>query len=184
MDIDRAVRNRTQRARRAGQGHPRRRRDRAARSRSASTRSASSPPRTTGAPTARCCSPPPGVGDYISGVILFDETIRQSAADGTPFPKLLAATRASSPASRSTPARSRSPLADGETVTEGLDGLRERLAEYHALGARFAKWRATYTITDDAAVAATASTSTRTRSRATPRCARKRASCRSSSPRC
>ena len=57
--------------------------------------------------------------------------------------------RGSSPASRSTPAPSRSPCAEGETVTEGLDGLRERLAEYRELGARFAKWRATYTITDE-----------------------------------
>ena len=66
--------------------------------------------------------------------------------------------RASSPASRSTSARSRCAFADGETVTEGLDGLRERLAEYRALGARFAKWRATYIDHRRAAVRSTAST--------------------------
>ena len=126
-----------------------------------------------------------GVGEYISGVILFDETIRQDAADGTPLVEGARVARASSPASRSTRAPSRSPAADGETVTEGLDGLRERLAEYASLGARFAKWRARHhhrpTSLPDAR---TASTRTRTRSRATPRCARRRASCRSSSPRC
>ena len=60
-------------------------------SRSASTRSASSPPKRTAAPTASCSSRREGAEEFISGVILFDETIRQSAADGTPFPKLLAA---------------------------------------------------------------------------------------------
>ena len=116
-------------------------------------------------------------------MILFDETIRQSADDGTPFPKLLADQGVIPGIKVDTGAK---PLAgsDGETVTEGLDGLRERLAEYHGLGARFAKWRATYTITDALPVAATATTSTRTRWRATRRCARKPASCRSSSPRC
>ena len=89
----------------------------------------------------------PGAEEYISGVILFDETIRQQALDGTPFPKLLER-RGSSPGSRST--RARKPLANapGETVTEGLDGLRERLEEYRGLGARFAKWRAVISIGD------------------------------------
>ncbi len=87
------------------------------------------------------------VGDYISGVILFDETIRQDAADGTPLVKLLEGQGIIPGIKVDLGAK---PLAgaDGETVTEGLDGLRERLAEYHSLGARFAKWRATYTITD------------------------------------
>jgi fructose-bisphosphate aldolase class I len=88
-----------------------------------------------------------GVGDYISGVILFDETIRQDAADGTSLVKLLEGQGIIPGIKVDLGAK---PLAgaDGETVTEGLDGLRERLAEYHSLGARFAKWRATYTITD------------------------------------
>ncbi len=86
------------------------------------------------------------VGDYISGVILFDETLRQDAADGTPLVKLLESQGIIPGIKVDVGAK---PLAgaDGETVTEGLDGLRERLAEYRSLGARFAKWRATYTIT-------------------------------------
>jgi fructose-bisphosphate aldolase class I len=89
----------------------------------------------------------PGAGDHISGVILFDETIRQSTDDGTPFPQLLESQGIIPGIKVDTGAK---PLAgsEGETVTEGLDGLRERLAEYRHLGARFAKWRATYTITD------------------------------------
>jgi len=89
----------------------------------------------------------PGAEEHISGVILFDETIRQSGLDGTPFPKLLAGRGIIPGIKVDTGAK---PLAgaEGETVTEGLDGLRERLAEYSELGARFAKWRATYTITD------------------------------------
>jgi fructose-bisphosphate aldolase class I len=89
----------------------------------------------------------PGANDHISGVILFDETIRQATTDGVPFPQLLADQGVIPGIKVDTGAK---PLAgaDGETVTEGLDGLRERLAEYHHLGARFAKWRATYTITD------------------------------------
>jgi fructose-bisphosphate aldolase, class I len=89
-----------------------------------------------------------GVEDYISGVILFDETIRQSSADGTPFAKVLA-DRGIVPGIKVDTGAKQLALAEkGETVTEGLDGLRERLAEYAELGARFAKWRATYTITD------------------------------------
>ena len=83
-----------------------------------------------------------GLGEHISGVILFDETIRQSALDGTPFPEFLAKADMIPGIKVDTGAK---PLAafPGETVTEGLDGLRERLAEYRQLGARFAKWRAT-----------------------------------------
>jgi fructose-bisphosphate aldolase class I len=83
----------------------------------------------------------PGAGDHISGVIMYDETIRQAASDGTPFPSLLASRGMMSGIKVDTGAK---PLAgaDGETITEGLDGLRERLAEYHDLGASFAKWRA------------------------------------------
>jgi fructose-bisphosphate aldolase, class I len=88
-----------------------------------------------------------GAADFISGVILFDETIRQHASDGSRLVELLEAQGIIPGIKVDLGAK---PLAgaEGETVTEGLDGLRERLAEYHSLGARFAKWRATYTITD------------------------------------
>jgi fructose-bisphosphate aldolase class I len=89
-----------------------------------------------------------GAEEYISGVILFDETIRQSAEDGTPFPKLLES-KGIIPGIKVDKGAKPLALADGETVTEGLDGLRERLAEYRELGARFAKWRATYSIDAD-----------------------------------
>ena len=90
----------------------------------------------------------PGVEDYISGVILFDETIRQSASDGTPFPKLLES-KGIIPGIKVDTGAKPLALANHETVTEGLDGLRDRLTEYRKLGARFAKWRATYSITDE-----------------------------------
>ena len=78
---------------------------------------------------------------YISGVILFDETIRQQGADGTPLVTLIE--RAGSlPGIKADLGTKPLPFGPGEVVTEGLDGLRERLAEYRALGARFAKWRA------------------------------------------
>jgi fructose-bisphosphate aldolase class I len=82
-----------------------------------------------------------GAEAYISGVILYDETIRQSESKGLPFPQLLASKGIVPGIKVDTGAK---PLAlfPGETVTEGLDGLRERLAEYYGLGARFAKWRA------------------------------------------
>src|SRR5881392_3964316 len=86
-----------------------------------------------------------GVEEYISGVILFDETIRQSASDGTPFPKALES-RGIIPGIKVDKGAKPLALAEGETITEGLDGLRERLEEYYALGARFSKWRATYSI--------------------------------------
>ncbi len=86
--------------------------------------------------------------DHISGVILFDETIRQKAKDGTPLVKLIE--DAGSVPGIKVDAGAK-PLAGspGETVTEGLDGLRERFAEYHKLGARFAKWRAVIDIGKD-----------------------------------
>jgi fructose-bisphosphate aldolase class I len=90
-----------------------------------------------------------GVEEFISGVILFDETIRQSTSDGVPFPKVLADKGIIPGIKVDKGAKPLALAADGETVTEGLDGLRERLVEYRDLGARFAKWRATYTITDD-----------------------------------
>ena len=78
--------------------------------------------------------------NHISGVILFDETIRQKAKDGTPLVELIAATGAV-PGIKVDQGAKPLPFQSGETVTEGLDGLRERLNEYYALGARFAKWR-------------------------------------------
>jgi fructose-bisphosphate aldolase class I len=90
----------------------------------------------------------PGAEEYISGVILYDETIRQDAHDGTPFPKLLES-KGIIPGIKVDLGAKPLALAEGETITEGLDGLRERLAEYYTLGARFAKWRATYSITDE-----------------------------------
>jgi len=89
----------------------------------------------------------PAVEEFISGVILYDETIRQSAHDGTPFPELLESKGIISGIKVDEGAKPLA-LAEGETVTEGLDGLRARLEEYRGLGARFAKWRATYSITD------------------------------------
>jgi fructose-bisphosphate aldolase class I len=86
-----------------------------------------------------------GAEEFISGVILFDETIRQSAGDGTPFPKLLES-RGVIPGIKVDKGAKPLANAEGETITEGLDGLRDRLNEYRELGARFTKWRATYSI--------------------------------------
>jgi fructose-bisphosphate aldolase class I len=80
---------------------------------------------------------------HVSGVILFDETIRQKAKDGTPLVKLIE-TAGAVPGIKVDKGAKPMPLDPDQTVTEGLDGLRERLVEYHKLGARFAKWRATY----------------------------------------
>ena len=89
----------------------------------------------------------PGMEDYIGGVILYDETIRQSADDGTPFPELLAAKAVIPGIKVDTGAHDLAGF-PGEKVTEGLDGLRARLEEYRELGARFAKWRAVITIAE------------------------------------
>jgi fructose-bisphosphate aldolase class I len=86
-----------------------------------------------------------GASEFISGVILFDETIRQKALDGTPFPKLLAS-RGIVPGIKVDAGTVALPNNAAEKRTQGLDGLRERLAEYKVLGARFAKWRAVITI--------------------------------------
>lgn len=82
-----------------------------------------------------------GVEQHLGGVILYDETLRQRAADGTPFPKLLAA-KGVIPGIKVDQGAKALALHPGEKITEGLDGLRERLAEYRQLGAQFAKWRA------------------------------------------
>jgi fructose-bisphosphate aldolase, class I len=86
-----------------------------------------------------------GSADHVSGVILYDETIRQQALDGTPFPKLLEADGVI-PGIKVDKGAKDLASAPGEKITEGLDGLRERLAEYYELGARFTKWRAVITI--------------------------------------
>src|ERR1700741_421815 len=89
-------------------------------------------------------SPEP-MSKSISGVILYDETIRQDAKDGTPLVKLIE--RAGSlPGIKVDKGTKPLPFNPGEVVTEGLDGLRERLVEYRGLGAKFAKWRAVYDI--------------------------------------
>lgn len=82
-----------------------------------------------------------GAEQHIGGVILFDGTIREQSLDGTPFAELLAAKGIVPGIKVDTGAKDLAGSA-GETITEGLDGLRERLSEYHDLGARFAKWRA------------------------------------------
>ncbi|MGH8274634.1 MAG: class I fructose-bisphosphate aldolase [Gammaproteobacteria bacterium] len=87
----------------------------------------------------------PDIENYISGVILFDETIRQSASSGEPFPKLLEG-RGILPGIKVDKGAKALAGHAGEKVTEGLDGLRERFAEYYKLGARFSKWRAVIAI--------------------------------------
>ena len=90
----------------------------------------------------------PKLGDYISGAILYDETIRQSTKSGVPFTKLMT-DNGIIPGIKVD--KGPQPLAGfpGEVVTEGLDGLRARLEEYYKLGARFPKWRAVINIGDD-----------------------------------
>ena len=88
-----------------------------------------------------------GIEEYISGVILFDETIRQKTKDGTPFAEFLA-NLGIVPGIKVDKGAKSLAGAPGETVTEGLDGLRDRLSEYYELGARFTKWRAVINIGD------------------------------------
>ncbi|WP_299373580.1 class I fructose-bisphosphate aldolase [uncultured Kiloniella sp.] len=89
-----------------------------------------------------------GGNDFISGVILYDETLRQNAADGTPLSKVLQDQGIIPGIKVDLGAK---PLAghDTETITEGLDGLRDRLKEYAKLGAKFTKWRGVYKITEE-----------------------------------
>jgi fructose-bisphosphate aldolase, class I len=89
----------------------------------------------------------PGLNEFISGVILFDETIRQGSSDGTPFAALLAR-RGIIPGIKVDKGAKPLAGAKGETITEGLDGLRQRFEEFAALGARFAKWRGVIAIGD------------------------------------
>ena len=89
----------------------------------------------------------PDLASFISGAILYDETIRQGLPDGTPFPDVLHK-RGILPGIKVDTGAKALAGAPGETITEGLDGLRERIAEYVGLGARFAKWRAVIRIGD------------------------------------
>jgi len=86
-----------------------------------------------------------GIGEFLSGVILFDETIRQETSDGTPMPEVLK-NAGVMPGIKVDKSTVDLPLSNGEKFTQGLDGLGERLAEYRELGARFTKWRAVITI--------------------------------------
>jgi fructose-bisphosphate aldolase class I len=89
----------------------------------------------------------PGLGEFISGVILYDETIRQSRKDGIPFVKVITDAGIIPGIKVDTGAKDM-PGHPGEKITEGLDGLRDRLAEYSQIGARFAKWRAVIAVGD------------------------------------
>lgn len=89
----------------------------------------------------------PSMEEFISGVIMFDETIRQKASDGTSFPEVLSR-RGIIPGIKVDKGTKQLAGAPGETVTEGLDGLRERLTEYRQMGAGFTKWRAVIAIGD------------------------------------
>jgi fructose-bisphosphate aldolase class I len=88
-----------------------------------------------------------GAEQFVSGVILYDETIRQNAADGTPLVKVLSS-KGIAPGIKVDTGAKQLPGSANEKITEGLDGLRERLSEYRGLGAVFAKWRAVITIGD------------------------------------
>lgn len=90
----------------------------------------------------------PNLGNYISGAILYDETIRQSTKDGTPFLNVMTDAGIIPGIKVDTGAKDMAGF-PGEKVTEGLDGLRDRIAEYYQMGARFAKWRAVITIGND-----------------------------------
>src|ERR1700733_7553032 len=84
---------------------------------------------------------PEAMSKHISGVILYDETIRQNAKDGTPLVKVIEKAGAL-PGIKVDKGTKPLPFCPGEVITEGLDGLRERLVDYRGLGAKFAKWRA------------------------------------------
>jgi fructose-bisphosphate aldolase class I len=90
----------------------------------------------------------PGLGEFISGAILFDETIRQKTKDGRPMISVLTDAGIIPGIKVDTGAKDMAGH-PGEKISEGLDGLRERLIEYHEMGARFAKWRAVITIGDN-----------------------------------
>ncbi len=120
---------------------------------------------------------------YISGVILFDETLRQKARNGTPLVDIIKAAGAVPGIKLDTGAKPLA-LSPGETVTEGLDGLAARVEEYAKLGAQFAKWRAVIDIGASQSDATMPFMPMPMRSPAMPRSARQAASCRWSSRKC
>ncbi len=89
----------------------------------------------------------PGANEFISGIILYDETLRQNGADGTPIVSILQE-QGVIPGIKVDRSTNLLANTDGELITDGLDGLRDRLAEYYEIGARFTKWRAVITIGD------------------------------------
>ncbi len=124
----------------------------------------------------------PGAQEWVSGVILYDETIRQKTSTGVNFADHLTSIGVLAGHKGRMGAK---PFAGfpGETITEGLDGLRERLQEYYKLGARFAKWRAVIDIAKDIPTAY-AIEAMRRRWPGMPRCARNSRSCRLSNLKC
>src|SRR5215210_3418175 len=90
-----------------------------------------------------------GIGEFLSGVILFDETIHQETSDGNPMPRVLEDAGVI-PGIKVDKSTVDLPLSEGEKFTQGLDGLGDRLAEYSELGARFTKWRAVFFFNDTA----------------------------------
>ena len=90
-----------------------------------------------------------GIEEYISGVIMYDETLRQSSlSDGKPYPEYLSE-KGILPGIKVDTGAHDLPGSEGEKITQGLDGLNDRLKEYRGMGARFAKWRAVINITED-----------------------------------
>ena len=122
----------------------------------------------------------PGAAEFISGVIMQDETIRQKSSDGTPLAEVLSK-QDILPGIKVDIGAKPLPGSPGETVTEGLDGLRDRLSEYHGMGARFAKQSS---ISRTLCRASSASARMRMRSRAMPRSVKNRISFRSSNRKC
>ena len=121
----------------------------------------------------------PGAAEFISGVIMYDETIRQKSSSGTPLAEALTAQGILPGIKVDTGAKPLAGFPD-ETITEGLDGLRDRLREYHGMGARFAKWRAVIHVTAPCRVPP-ACARMRMRWRGTLPSVKSRSSCRSSS---
>ena len=124
----------------------------------------------------------PGLGECISGAILYDETIRQQKKDGTPFLKVLTDAGIIPGIKVDTGAKDLA-AHPGEKITEGLDGLRDRLNDYFQMGARFAKWRAVIVIGDGLPSRGCIEANAHALARY-PRCARKPAWFPSSSRKC
>ena len=124
----------------------------------------------------------PGLGECISGAILYDETIRQRTKNGVPFTKILI-DAGITPGIKVDAGAKDMAAHPGEKITEGLDGLRERLAEYVQMGARLAKWRAVIAV-DDGIPSRGCIEANAQAWRATRRCARKPDWCPSWSRKC